>query len=301
MLVKCVTCEKEFNRKKSHAEKCAKQYCSSVCRRTGKTLKCEHCGDIFYVISAREDLAKYCSKKCSQLDRKKFAICFQCGKEFHRLGAPSKEKSFCSRKCSSLSRRTYQDHPCPQCGSIVTKNRNFCSMECANLWQGRNKVEKTCIQCGDMFKLSPSWEQSHAGLYCSLDCRNASPIHRQRLIAMNVEQQRKKPNKLEIAGEKILNKLGVFYITQALVANKFVVDAFIPILGVVVQWDGDYWHGYGVPAGEVHPEARIRKRMRLDRSQDAYMKECGYTVLRFWEHEVTNDPQKVSEHIRAAI
>lgn len=238
--------------------------------------------------------------------------CIRCGETV--TGRMPPNRKYCSSKCwiegSRSSRKTGEDRACEQCGVVkyfpkhrlkIAKN-NFCSLKCANIWQGRHKVEKICIICGDLFKLSPSWETFHGGLYCSNKCRYESPIEKQRMLDMNIKQQRgKNPNKLECAGEKILNDMKISFIPQVLIANKFLVDAFIPILGVVIQWDGDYWHGYSVPDGHSHPEARIRKRMRLDKSQDAYMKECGYTVLRFWEHEVFSEAEKVSKRIRAAI
>lgn len=237
--------------------------------------------------------------------------CIGCGTVVS-LRRQSGSTKYCSSKCfgkHKLSRkRQGETVSCAQChldfylAQYRIKKDNFCSKNCANLWQGRNKVEKTCIVCGTIFRLSPSWPTFHAGLYCSTKCRHESPLERRRMLEMNIKQQAEKnPNKLEVAGEKILNDLHISFIPQVLIADKFLVDAFIPILGIVIQWDGDYWHGYGVPEGQKHPEMRIRKRMRLDRSQDAYMKECGYTVLRFWEHEVFDQPKKVSRRIRATI
>jgi len=57
---------------------------------------------------------------------------------------------------------------------------------------------------------------------------------------------------------------------------------------LVIQWDGDYWHN-------------LPKRRQLDESQDKYMKKCGYKVLRFWEHEVKGNSNKVKEVIGGAF
>jgi very-short-patch-repair endonuclease len=110
------------------------------------------------------------------------------------------------------------------------------------------------------------------------------------------QQKKKGFNKLERVGNELLDSMGVDYKTQVLMCGKFLVDVLIPDKKIVIQWDGDYWHGYG--GGK---SLRQKKRARLDKSQDAYLCKAGYTVLRFWEHEVYKEANKVSENIRTAL
>jgi very-short-patch-repair endonuclease len=175
---------------------------------------------------------------------------------------------------------------------------NFCSNECLNLYQGRNKIRYVCKICRKAFWWSPSRETSQTPKYCSVKCRTSCPEwKRKSVIAGNLKQQnRKAPSSLEIAGSKILEEIGVKFSTQVLIAEKFTVDALLDGRKIVVQWDGDYWHGFKKPN-----DARQRKRIALDKSQDAYMRKCGYTVLRFWEHEVKNNKEMVCENIKRAI
>jgi very-short-patch-repair endonuclease len=132
-------------------------------------------------------------------------------------------------------------------------------------------------------------------------CRTVCPEwKRNAAIAGNIKQcNNKSANRLEVAGSEILRSIGIEFQEQVLIENKFLVDAFIPEYKIVIQWDGDYWHGFKVTNGEL--DHRQTKRMALDKSQDAYMKKCGYTVLRFWEHEVHNDTSKVYANIKRAI
>ena len=95
--------------------------------------------------------------------------------------------------------------------------------------------------------------------------------------------------------------MGIEYKRQSLVANKFTVDAEILEKKIIIQWDGDYWHGYRANGDSSPLEARQAKRAALDKSQDAYMRKMGYVVVRFWEHEVFNQPEKVREAIKSAI
>jgi DNA mismatch endonuclease (patch repair protein) len=93
-----------------------------------------------------------------------------------------------------------------------------------------------------------------------------------------------------------LDALGIKYEKQVLICDKFVVDTFIPSRKLVIQWDGDYWHGFGGAT-----DKRQERRMALDKSQDKYMRKAGYGILRFWEHEVHQLKEKVRENIRRAI
>ena len=104
-----------------------------------------------------------------------------------------------------------------------------------------------------------------------------------------------KESQLERRGYQIIDELGVAYIRQHLIGGKFCVDAFIPGSSLVVQFDGDYWHGN--PVKFPNPDARQVKRQQLDQSQDAYMRACGFTVLRFWESDVYQDP----DHVRTQL
>jgi very-short-patch-repair endonuclease len=113
---------------------------------------------------------------------------------------------------------------------------------------------------------------------------------------MNLDQQKKStPNKLEILGYSLLDETSLEYIPQHLIAKKFCVDALIPSLDTIIQFDGDYWHGN--PAKYTALDHRQERRAKLDKSQDAYMAKCGYTVIRFWESDIKRN----IDHVRQVL
>lgn len=116
---------------------------------------------------------------------------------------------------------------------------------------------------------------------------------------MNVKQQTMKESRLETRGYEILNELGITYLRQHLIAGKFCVDAFVPGSNLVVQFDGDYWHGN--PEKFPKLDARQDRRRRLDQSQDAYMQVCGFTVLRLWESQVYRESEQVRTRLRQHV
>lgn len=236
-------------------------------------------------------------------------VCDYCKKQYKTYIRPRCEKHYCSKECSSKSRSTKVETNCSWCNKKISvrkrelREKNFCSHDCLNEWQKRNKKEFTCKICGNTFYRSPSWDSNsrHKGFYCSLQCRNKDEEWKKKSVYRgNLIQNKKKGlNKLELMGNTILDKLDIHYETQFLVNGKICVDVLIPNKNIIIQWDGDYWHGKNKKYEQLEP--RIKKRVDLDRSQDKYLRKCGYKVLRFWEDDVLHNEKKVYNEIKKVI
>lgn len=94
--------------------------------------------------------------------------------------------------------------------------------------------------------------------------------------------QKNKPTKLEKKLFGILDNLNVPYEPFYLIKPKFIVD--VKIDNLIIQADGDYWHGH--PRLEPFTERQMAQQKR-DKAQDIYLHKCGYTVIRIWESELT--------------
>ena len=220
---------------------------------------------------------------------------------------------FCTLECYRASKRpqrlTGQSVRCGSCdtefyvSSAQIKVVNFCSVVCHNAHQSRNKTIHNCKICDGEFRWSPSRSKAQNPTYCSIKCRNlCSDWKLNAVIAGNLKQQHmKSPSSLEVAGYALLDSMGVAHERQVLIAEKFTVDTVVSGKLIIIQWDGDYWHGYRAANDNTPLQPRQEKRARLDRSQDAYMAKCGYMVLRFWEHEVKHQLENVRETIARAI
>lgn len=226
--------------------------------------------------------------------------CIGCGKEVE-LRRPENKTNYCSLICYRNGVRpknkTGRVVTCKNCGKKVYKplsqlknNNQFCTKDCANKYSGRNKLKFICKICGERFYWSKSRTKDNNPIYCSWDCRVKDKEHIfKSAIAGNVAQQNKKGlNKLELAGQKILKEIGIEFQEQVLMFNKFLVDVLIPSKNIIIQWDGEYWH--------TKP-----KRILLDKSQDAYLKKCGYKVLRITDKEIKNNIKQVYANITRAI
>ena len=139
--------------------------------------------------------------------------------------------------------------------------------------------------------------------YCSVPCRDKDPeFKRNCWIQNNLDLQRRKaPTSLELAGRELLTGLGIAFAEQVLVSGKFTVDVMFDGVPLVIQWDGDYWHGYRAPGDDRPVEDRIKARMRLDVTQNKFMRNRGLIVLRFWEHEVMENRAAVEAKILSAL
>jgi very-short-patch-repair endonuclease len=134
-----------------------------------------------------------------------------------------------------------------------------------------------------------------------MDCRDSDPDFLARLAKINQEQQRRGNglNKLELAGRAILKRMGLEFEEQALLFGKFTVDVYLRDHGLIVQWDGDYWHGN--PRMFMVLNAIQSKNMGVDKRCDAYLRKCGLRVLRFWESDVKWRPEMVTTEITKAL
>jgi len=226
--------------------------------------------------------------------------CLGCGRIVKAQRAINKT-SYCSLECWRKSKRpqrkTGKTIICEWCSKKVYKQKvhlkhkhHFCSLKCANKYQTRNKIKFICKICGGKFEWSKSRIKNNNPLYCSWKCRLEDKEHIfKNAIKGNLIQQNKKGlNKLELTGQNILKDIGVKFNEQVLMFNKFLVDVLIPEKNIVIQWDGYYWH--------TKP-----KRIKLDKSQDAYLTKCGYKVLRITDQDIKNNKEQIYANITRAI
>jgi len=88
-------------------------------------------------------------------------------------------------------------------------------------------------------------------------------------------QQSGSPTSIEKKVYQELKERGLLFETQKVINGKFVVDAYIPKFNLVIEADGDYWHGLD----------RVKKR---DKAKNAYLKKCGFGLLRLTETKINN-------------
>jgi hypothetical protein len=64
---------------------------------------------------------------------------------------------------------------------------------------------------------------------------------------------------------------------EAYVLEKWTVDAFVPRFNLVVQADGDWWHGFSEKA---RSNPTVRGNMGKDQGQNNYLAKIGWPIVR---------------------
>lgn len=150
-----------------------------------------------------------------------------------------------------------------------------------------------CLRDGCGNRLTNA-QYHHKNKYCSQLCMYKCERYRetmdkamQNCIEKRAKTLAKNTSKLEEKLWAILTDLGVDYQPQFVVKRTFVVD--IKIGSLIIQADGDYWHGHP----QFHPlTARQIGQQQKDASQDKYLRTCGFKVERIWESDMTEDVVK---------
>jgi very-short-patch-repair endonuclease len=238
----------------------------------------------------------------------KSKICIQCKNIF----VPNSNKAIKCINCCT--------YVCKYCGKTFISRRNrkitFCSKECTNNWQntvsakkeahyrtigcnGSGKIQQ-CKTCKKEFYV-PGWRiKRWPRKYCSHACRNYHEDMKgiNRILRF---PHRRGANRLELAGRKILDNIGVIYKEQQVINGKFVVDVLIQSKQIVIQWDGDFWHANPAiyPNPPIYPIQKTNHQR--DKQCNAYLTKCGYKVLRFWETDVHNNSSTIESQIRLVL
>ena len=82
-------------------------------------------------------------------------------------------------------------------------------------------------------------------------------------------------------------------------------DAVFPKEKIAVFIDGDFWHGYRLPAWEHKLtdfwKRKIRENRRRDQKNFGKLRRMGWHVIRIWQHEIKEDPEHCVERITSLL
>ena len=102
----------------------------------------------------------------------------------------------------------------------------------------------------------------------------------------------------ELEFMKLLEELGILYELQKVVRLK-IFDFYLPNYNMLVEVDGDYWHGN--PKKYKIFSDKQNKRKILDKRHNTYLKNNNWIVLRFWEDDIINNIDYCIQVIKSSI
>ncbi|MFE2118989.1 endonuclease domain-containing protein [Streptomyces microflavus] len=190
--------------------------------------------------------------------------------------------------------------------SVVDDGRGTCCSNACRHLAKRDQVQKTCEGCDTTFTVPQSLKERRT---CSRTCwwkiMGTDP-GRSAILARARHDMltRRTPTRPERILYALLDTLTAEtnprlpWERQLRLLNRWTVDAAIPSLSLVLQADGDYWHGLHP---KHHTDPRVRSNMANDALQDRRLTAEGWTVHRFWERDLIRDLPACADRLRAAI
>ena len=186
-------------------------------------------------------------------------ICIQCGaKRTYASKAKCKTCAFPKRekgKCidCNVQLKSFYTKKCKSC---MHKGRSGLKGERNGMWKGGFG---NCPDCGK--KLTLAIRRIKTG-----KCR---------ACALQDFFKLKEPTSIEKVVYDYLVSNGIIFEKQKLINGKFIVDAYIPSMNLIIEADGKYWH-------------TLPKTVKKDKAENAYLTKCGFNLLRLTETEINN-------------
>jgi very-short-patch-repair endonuclease len=122
-----------------------------------------------------------------------------------------------------------------------------------------------------------------------------NPFKKTGYIAKQAKKMSKKMTWPEREFVKLMKELKIKFEMQKIVGGK-IYDFFIPEKNILVEVDGNYFHGDEKIYEELNPMQKRNKRN--DAQKDVLAKAFGYRIERIWESELKKDYQAVKERVK---
>ncbi len=124
-------------------------------------------------------------------------------------------------------------------------------------------------------------------------------------VSARMSRQGSRDTTPEVAVRKLLHAAGLRYRVNVPVPGmaRRTIDIVFPKAKIAIFMDGCFWHG--CPKHATHPKAnaewwrrKLNKNIARDQETTEHLREAGWTVLRYWEHEA---PNVVAEDVQSAV
>ena len=113
-----------------------------------------------------------------------------------------------------------------------------------------------------------------------------------------------KDGPLERLVQRELGKMGLRF-QRNYKKLKGTPDIVFPKRKVAIFIDGDFWHGWRLPAWEHKLSEFWRSKLHANRKRDQRnfrrLRAADWTVIRLWEHEIRSDSRRCISRILQAL
>lgn len=129
------------------------------------------------------------------------------------------------------------------------------------------------------------------------------PKKKQNIIKGKKKHPQYGTSKLEADfAQQFLDKLKVNYIYQfeAKDIGRF-YDFYLPNENLLIEIDGDYWHGNPDKYAENELKYHQRKAQRVDEYKNKWALLHGIPIIRIWESDIRQRPSQVMSYLDSVI
>ena len=114
---------------------------------------------------------------------------------------------------------------------------------------------------------------------------------------------RSKNTSIDLAMKQLLSDAGARFVMYPKMDGN--PDFAIPSRKVAIFCDGDFWHGYNYRNGKKlkagYWRNKIEGNMRRDRKVSQRLRYRGWSVQRFWEHDIKKNSEKCIRKVRRSL
>ena len=310
----CLVCKEVFTPIKKNSKQ---RYCCFECKGIASRVPpkpkvtdfpiiktCKVCGIEFTAIHFNQ---RYCNNECQKVGYKRGTRshnkeCPQCHKEFKARY----NQTFCSIKCFGAAIVVVRDRNCTVCGKqffapSARPNKITCGRKCGAIHAGRQLLGQRrigkmfeCDYCGSEFWRSAATAKITNRHFCSKE-------HADRWWTKNKSKICKygKTTKPEAIIYKLLKSRRFKFRKQYVILDRWCVDVYMPRHRLVIQVDGDYWHGH--KSVVKIPSTAQLKTMARDKRQNLFLRRRGFRVVRLWEHNILKRIDQCERKIRRSL
>lgn len=126
------------------------------------------------------------------------------------------------------------------------------------------------------------------------------------VVSYNMSRIHSKNTQLERKLEEIVKKTELDYEKHYNIMGK--PDFAFPEQKIVLFADSHFWHGYrwseakkDIKTNRGFWVKKIERNMERDREVNDALRKLGWKVIRFWEHEIINNPEECLRKIMSAV
>jgi very-short-patch-repair endonuclease/DNA-directed RNA polymerase subunit RPC12/RpoP len=200
--------------------------------------------------------------------------CSFCKKEY-QYDAWKEKGLYCSWDCHNKSRigtlawnsNTAKPYnKCIDCKEMTSSTKTLRCQNCRSKFVKLNPPQKGKVH---LTARGENWHKNHI-------TRMPKEFYSRIGLMGNLKQQNStEPTSIEKKVYDYLLLKGILFEKQKLINGRFIVDAYIPSLNLVIEADGKYWHD-------------MDKIVKKDKAENAYLKKCGFELVRLLEKEINS-------------